>query len=216
MGINESNQETCDTMNNSEMSEVLRNNPQNKTRYLCCLSPSLHCTLWMYSNVFFSGEAVSFRYWFFMFHFVLFRERPPFICHDPVFYGKIVLRPISYVAKMLMAKLPRTGRWVEWLQGNVQEWGLGVLRKVTGVLYKGHDHWLSHLLAITSLPPLFLCHCLVHHHLLQSGDEVSVHIQGGTRGHGINVPQLALTKKWLKPQNHIKLNPWTGEPWTGT
>lgn len=107
MGINESNQETCDTMNNSEMSEVLRNNPQNKTRYLCCLSPSLHCTLWMYSNVFFSGEAVSFRYWFFMFHFVLFRERPPFICHDPVFYGKIVLRPISYVAKMLMAKLPR-------------------------------------------------------------------------------------------------------------
>lgn len=60
----------------------------------------------MYSDVFY-GEAVSFCYSFSMFHFALFQERPSFICHDSIFYGKIVLRPISYVAKTLMAKLPR-------------------------------------------------------------------------------------------------------------
>ena len=56
--------------------------------------------------------------------------------------------------KLLMAKLFRARRWVEWAQGNAQECCLGVLREALGVLYKGCDHRPSRLLATTSLPPL--------------------------------------------------------------
>lgn len=43
-----------------------------------------------------------------------------------IFDSKIALWPVSYTAemfsaKMLTGKLPRTGRWAEWVPGNAWE-----------------------------------------------------------------------------------------------
>lgn len=46
MGMNENNQKMYDSVNYWKISEVLRYNSQNKTRYLCWIAISLHCTLW--------------------------------------------------------------------------------------------------------------------------------------------------------------------------
>lgn len=39
-----------------------------------------------------------------MFHYVLFNDVPPLFFMIFIFYGKIALQPISYVAKILMGK----------------------------------------------------------------------------------------------------------------
>lgn len=79
----------------------------HKIKPVTCAGLLSVCTVHfgMDSNVLY-GEAVLFCYSFFLFHFVLFREHPALICHDPIFYGEIVLWPISCVAKMLTAKPP--------------------------------------------------------------------------------------------------------------
>lgn len=98
-----------------------------------------------------------------------------------IFDSKIALWPVSYTAemfsaKMLTGKLPRTGRWAEWVPGNAWEWGLGVLRKVMGRLYKGPGLWLSYHLLPSPTSPLSLLLSLVFYHFLQVRRRVSVHL----------------------------------------
>lgn len=59
----------------------------------------------MYTNIlYFAIKSFYVRRSFFMFHYVLFNERPSFVCVTFIFYSKIDLWLINYLAKMFAVK----------------------------------------------------------------------------------------------------------------
>lgn len=76
---------------------------------------------------------------------------------------------------------------MEWVPGHAWEGAMGMLRNNDGAALQGLSYHGQHLSPSPLSRPLFL----VYDHFLPGQ---GAH-QGGTKNHGITVPQLGLTKK---------------------